>query len=441
MDITFRYRRWRYNHIDAVLANHKEGDSPFRLDFAFAYIAQRVLKVVHGLIGLNHLDYAAQLSFNTLMAIIPVFAIIFAIGKGFGFEENIANFCHQIFSNQRQVGDAIISLSHSYILYAQSGWFIGLTLIFMLYSVIMLIRNIEIVFNRVWNVAKNRSLQRTLVDYAAMIFAAPIFIILFSGMTVFFSSIIEWIPSYHLWGSFARVLMGYILPLLILWLFFVLLFIFVPNTKVKFIYSYIPAFLAAIFTALLQKFFLYFQFLFAGYNFIYGSLAALPLFLLWLQFSWYIILGFVELCHANQELDLEGNYEERKYSFVRSLENCAAVLRFFCERKRRGADVCDITLIQKSIQMPYPVLRSTLALLVEARLLSQCKDADDVDVDVYLLRVDSTLTYGHLIKAVANAPYLEASMGNNIPAEDRERVQENMNEFIEAMNRVPVYKS
>jgi membrane protein len=82
-----------------------------------AYLLQRLYMVYHDLFVQKHWGFAAQLTFNTMMAIIPVFAIIFAVGRGFGFEESIANWCREVFASQPQVAEAIVQLSTSYIHY------------------------------------------------------------------------------------------------------------------------------------------------------------------------------------------------------------------------------------------------------------------------------------------------------------------------------------
>ena len=183
MNISYRYQRWRLSHGDDMTGK----------------VADRLMMVVDGLVRLKHMDFAARLSFNTIMAIIPIFAIIFAVSKGFGFEEEVARVCKEFFASQPQVADAIISLAHSYIVYTHTGWFVGIALIFMLYTVIMLIRDIESVFNSIWHVKRERDFKRTIVDYVAMIFTVPFLLILFSGVSVFLSTILDHIPGFLLW--------------------------------------------------------------------------------------------------------------------------------------------------------------------------------------------------------------------------------------------------
>lgn len=390
MNISYRYQRWRLSHGDDMTGK----------------VADRLMMVVDGLVRLKHMDFAARLSFNTIMAIIPIFAIIFAVSKGFGFEEEVARVCKEFFASQPQVADAIISLAHSYIVYTHTGWFVGIALIFMLYTVIMLIRDIESVFNSIWHVKRERDFKRTIVDYVAMIFTVPFLLILFSGVSVFLSTILDHIPGFLLWEPATKFLVSLVLPLMVLWLFFMLTFMFVPNTKVQLRYVWIPALIAAMMIILLQKCYFYFQLLFTSYSIIYGSFAALPLFLLWVQISWYITLGCVELCHANQKLDTFGLSETSMPSIKQHIAECRQVFEYFCQRQKRGANSCDIDEIKKQTGLSYAVLQRVVPHMVKARLLSRTLNAEDVSKAVYILRCKAD---------ISDEQFLNAIIGTSIP--------------------------
>jgi membrane protein len=387
MNISYRYQRWRLSHGDDMTGK----------------VADRLMMVVDGLVRLKHMDFAARLSFNTIMAIIPIFAIIFAVSKGFGFEEEVARVCKEFFASQPQVADAIISLAHSYIVYTHTGWFVGIALIFMLYTVIMLIRDIESVFNSIWHVKRERDFKRTIVDYVAMIFTVPFLLILFSGVSVFLSTILDHIPGFLLWEPATKFLVSLVLPLMVLWLFFMLTFMFVPNTKVQLRYVWIPALIAAMMIILLQKCYFYFQLLFTSYSIIYGSFAALPLFLLWVQISWYITLGCVELCHANQKLDIYGMAETTP-SIEQHITECQRVFEFFCQRQLRGANVCDMDEMKQQTDLSYAALQRVVPHMVKARLLSRSLDAEDASKAVYTLRCKADISKQQFLNAIMKTP-------------------------------------
>jgi len=157
---------------------------PWREDFG-GYLLQRGYLLYQNLFVKRHWGFAAQLTFNTFMALIPAFAIIFAIGKGLGFEGYILSWCKYILSAQPQVYDAIVSLSESYIQYVHTRVFVIAGIAVMLWSVISLFMDIESVFNDIWGVKEDRPLQKRLIYYIAIIFCAPIVIILCSSFTIY----------------------------------------------------------------------------------------------------------------------------------------------------------------------------------------------------------------------------------------------------------------
>lgn len=376
----------------------REGCVTFR-DNPRVYLAQRAYMVFKGLFVERHWGYAAQLTFNTMMAIIPVFAVIFAVGRGFGFEGYITDWCRRLFASQPGVADAILTLVGSYIRYTHTGVVIGISLVFMLYSVIALFDNIETVFNGIWAVKKERSLGKAITDYVSVIFLVPLAIVLFSGLSVFFYSVLRHLPHFQLLTPLLRAAIGFALPLAVLTLFFTLMYVFVPNTKVRPSMVWFPALLAGLCIIGLQAAYLHFQILFASYSVIYGSLAALPLLLLWMQLSWFICIGFAELGRANQELADGHVGEDRRDSLREVVRKSIVVLALLARRQRRGAGPCTADDLLRETHYSYAQLMRSLDLLAEARLVARTHDADATEV--YLLNRDgSALGLGTALAAI-----------------------------------------
>lgn len=133
----FKRQIWRHSYV-------RFKDNPL------IYIAQRLYLVFNGLFVERHWGYAAQLTYNTLMALVPMFAAILAIARGFGFEDYIVEWCRQLFANQPNTAKVVLNLAKSYINYTHTGVILGISLVWMLYSVISLFNNIEAVFNGIW---------------------------------------------------------------------------------------------------------------------------------------------------------------------------------------------------------------------------------------------------------------------------------------------------
>ena len=232
----------------------------------------------------GHSDYAAQLSFSTILAIVPIFALILAIGRGFGLANYIENSVKDWLNSQPEVANFIIHFSNAYLEHARTGLFIGIGILFMLGSIISLIYNIEQVFDSIWQVKSKRSLRRIVSDYLSMIFVVPIILIILSGLSIIANTTNAELQQFIFLG----------------------LFIVMPNTHVKVVHALFPTALASLLMLMLQWAYVHSQIFLTSYNAIYGSLAALPLFMLWMHLSWYILLFCTELCYMSQNLD---NYD------------------------------------------------------------------------------------------------------------------------------------
>ena len=135
------------------------------------------------------MSQAAALTYSTLLSIVPILAVVFAIARGFGYSKYIEIWFRDTFSSQPQAAEVIIGFVNSYLIHTKSGVFLGIGLVFMLYTVLMLVSNIEHTFNEIWQVKKQRSFFRTFTDYVAMLFLFPILIVLASGISIFMATL------------------------------------------------------------------------------------------------------------------------------------------------------------------------------------------------------------------------------------------------------------
>ena len=169
-----------------------------------------------------------------------------------------------------------------------------------------LLGNIEDSFNDIWEVKKSRSFIRKFTDYFSILLIAPIFIIISGSITVIIQSQLDSIIHSTAWLKPIEHIVGLILRLFSLLLItglFTFLYVVLPNTKVKVKPAFYAAIVAAILFELLEFTYINFQIGVARYNAIYGSFAALPLFLIWVQYSWYVVLFGAELAYAYQHVD------------------------------------------------------------------------------------------------------------------------------------------
>ena len=248
---------------------------------------------------------ASALTYSTLLAIVPMLAVVFAIARGFGYNKYIEMWFRELLSSQPQVADAIVSFVNSYLIHTKSGIFLGVGLIFMLYTVLMLVNNVEETFNQIWQVNNSRPILRSFANYLAMFFLFPIIIVISTGLSIFMETVADKMDDIVILEPIVHKLFSFF-PFMLMSLLFIFLYVYMPNTKVRFSCAIIPGILAGIAMHLLQIAYIHSQIWVTGYNAIYGSFAALPLFMLWVQISWAICLFGAQLTYTNQNLNRIG---------------------------------------------------------------------------------------------------------------------------------------
>ena len=352
--------------------------------FFFYKLLKMLLLTVEWFLDKKMFVAAASLTYSTLLAIVPIIAVVFAIARGFGYNIYIEQWFRDSLSSQPQAAEIIISFVNSYLIHTKSGVFLGIGLLFMLWTVIMLIDNIEQVFNDIWQVNKPRSIYRTITDYTSMFFLAPIGIVVSSGLTLAVTSFAgNNLSETYVLGPLLRFLID-LTPFLLMSAVFVFLYVFMPNTKVNFSSAIVPGILAGCAMQGLQFAYIHSQIWVTGYNAIYGSFAALPLFLLWLQISWIICLFGANLCYTNQNLEdfaFRTNTSDlsHRYKLMLSLLLASRICKRFEEGER------PYTALELKLQTGVPIrmVHDLLNELVELNVISEVNTGDKGDDTYY----------------------------------------------------------
>jgi membrane protein len=266
---------------------------------------------------------ASALTFYSLLAVIPVAAIAFAIAKGFGLEANLKELIFEKFQSQEQVLTFMQTEAENALKATQGGYIAGVGMVILFWSVMSLLNHIESSFNHIWQIRSSRPWYRKFTDYLTIMLIAPVFIILSSSITVFVSTgLTEFISKAPILDFF-KPLISFLIkfaPYFISWLSLTILFIIIPNAKVKFVPALISGIIAGTILQVIQWLYIDLQFGITKLSAIYGSFAAVPLFIIWLQSSWIVVLLGAEISFANQnvsryELESEAlnisNYQKR----------------------------------------------------------------------------------------------------------------------------------
>ena len=370
--------------------------SPLR--FLLVEVAKKVLLAVRFFTAKRVMTKASALTYSTLLAIVPILAVVFAIARGFGYNKYIEMWFRDALSSQPQAADIIIGFVNSYLVHTRSGVFLGIGLLFMLYTVLMLVSNIEDAFNEIWQVKKSRSVFRTFTDYLAMFFIFPILIVLTSGLSIFIAAIADRMPDFLMLGSAVRFLID-LTPYVLMSAMFVALYVFMPNTKVELRSVIVPGVLAGIAMQGLQFVYIHSQIFLSSYNAIYGSFAALPLFMLWMQISWTICLFGAELCYTNQNLDFyDYDAHSGEISHRYKLMLCAVLMSRICRRFAEGKKPYSILELRQETSIPIRFVSDLLYELINAGLLTEVTSDEKSEESRFMPAEDiSNLTLGTMI--------------------------------------------
>ena len=305
---------------------------------------------------------AAALTYSTLIAIIPILALVFAIARGFGFDNIIEQQLQEGLGGMGEASTVILETVNTYLAQTKNGVFIGVGLILLFYSVLNLINSMEITFNRIWQVKKARSMYRRITDYCSMLLLIPVLLVLSGGLSIFTATVLKHIDDYTLLAPVGKFFIR-LIPFVLTWCMFTALYIFMPNTKVKFKHALVSGVLAGTAYQFFQFLYINGQLWVSRYNAIYGSFAALPLLLLWLQISWTICLFGAQLTYAGQNIR-NFSFDADTRNISRRYHDFVTVLIMSLIAKRFAAGVPPYTAEELSEEGEIPI-RLTRRILDE----------------------------------------------------------------------------
>ena len=314
---------------------------------------------------------ASSLTFYSLLSIIPVVAIAFAIAKGFGLDQNLQQLVAKEFQTQPEVLDWLLSVATNALQKTRGGPIAGVGVIILFWSAMSLLDQIESSFNHIWQIRSSRPWYRKFTDYLTIMLIAPVFLILSSSITVLDlsdfisrSSILDFLkPLFNFLLKFA--------PYLLTWFALTVLYIIIPNTKVKFVPALVSGIIAGTVLQILQWLYIDLQFGISKLSSIYGSFAAIPLFILWLQASWIILLLGAELSFANQNVSrYEYESEALNVSQYQKKALVLMIMNMIIRNFTVGEKPISAEDISGKLKIPVRLVRDILQDLNNAGLVS-----------------------------------------------------------------------
>ncbi len=319
---------------------------------------------------------ASVLTYYSLLNVVPVVAVAFAIAKGFGLEKLIEKQILQMADKanwQADITTQILSFSHKLLEQAKGGLIAGVGVALLFWTVISILGKIEESLNDIWEVKKSRTLVRKFSDYIAMMVFAPVLFIISSSATVLVASQVKVIVNkLALLGVFSKIifLLLNLLPYVSIWILLTMLYLIMPNTKIPIRSAILGGIAAGTITQIVQWIYIKFQIGAASYGAIYGSFAALPLFLAMLQMSWMIVLFGAEIAYANEHYETFGFHPD--YSRMSVSSKKLLMLRVFhllTKKFSLGEKPLSVSQIAHTLEIPVRLVRQLLHELSEVGLV------------------------------------------------------------------------
>ena len=364
---------------------------------------------------------ASALTFYTLLSIVPIAAMAFGIAKGFGFEKLLEKQLMANMAGYEEIVTNVITFARSLLENTKGGAVAGVGVIILFWTVMKVLGNIELSFNEIWGIKTPRSIGRKFSDYLSIILICPFLLIMSSSITVFITSQVKLVTDkIALLGAVSPLIFFLLklLPYCTLWILFTFIYIFMPNTKVNFKSGLLAGIAAGTIYQLVQWAYITFQVGVAKYNAIYGSFAALPLFLAWLQISWLVVLFGAEISFAHQNVDtyeFEPDCLNISYSFKKLIT--LQIAHSLVDSFRKGDKALSATDISHRLDMPVRLVRQILYELIKVGIVSEVKQEGNSTVAYQPAQDIEKLT----IEGVINT--LEKHGSDNIPISDTQELK------------------
>ena len=351
---------------------------------------------VQGLSSHGTMVRSAALTFYTLMSLVPVVALVFAVVKGFGLAEGLEQNLYEVLPQSPEVIDYVVGFAQKALARTQGGWVALVGVLTLFWAVIKVFGSIEDAFNNIWEVRSTRSAARKYGDYIAVVVVAPILWVISSSMGNYAAEILG------VAGSPTLEVLSRAGSLVVAWVMFTFIYVVLPSTKVRFTAALTAGVVAGTAFVLFQWGYVYLQRWMTSYNAIYGSFAALPLFLLWMQISWEILLLGGELSFAYQNV---ARFDEERESLLVSYD-CrrklmVGVMLLVSRAFRDGRGAVSFSEIRDRLDVPTRIMNNILYTLVQARMLSEIRtEGTEYDLEYAPARDISTLRVYDILSAV-----------------------------------------
>jgi membrane protein len=335
---------------------------------------------------------ASALTYYSILSIVPIVAVVFGIAKGFGVQEEFLSEVTNAFPAQQDIMLQVVVFARNLLDTTSGGLIAGLGLVFLFWSVLSVMMNIETTLNDIWEVQTPRTWVRRFTDYFSILLLAPFGIILVSTINVFIQTqlqnFIYWVGLSGFLASMTDFAIG-LIPVLLLSLLFSIFYMVMPNARVSFKSAFYAGLIAGIAFQVVQSVYIGFQIGVSRANAIYGSFAALPLFLIWMHISWNVVVtgGIIAFVHQNFDRKKD-MFAGRKLSHREWLSYQLWQLFLIAERFKSHQQPLTSLELSEKVGLPSTIVQKMLKDLTTTGYVTIQQSDQEVDPKRYVPAFD-----------------------------------------------------
>ena len=414
-----------------------DGLSPLRT-LAIRFL-RTFLIAVSGFIEHRSTAQASILTYYSVLNIVPLVAVVFAIAKGFGLDKLVENYILQMAANanwQSHVTEQLLMFARSFLKQAKGGVIAGIGVVLLFWTVISILGKIEDSFNAVWGVTKSRTILRKFTDYMAILILTPVLFAIASSLTVLVAGevglIVQKIKLLGVFSPLISFLLKF-LPYVSLWLLLTVLYTIMPNTRVPLMSAIIGGIVAGTLVQIAQWLYITFQIGVASHGAIYGSLAAVPLLFGWLQTSWMIVLFGLEIAYAREHSEtygLQPGYADLSISSKKIM--ILSIFNLIGQRFSAGEKPLSAREVAKELKIPLALVQELIGNMIRANLVAEVMDEKNYGGRFQPARSIEDLTMQDVLRAYEGSVILP-----RLSSEETGRISDRFRQLSDAAVNLP----
>lgn len=345
-----------------------------------------VSSCVRSFIANDEFLWASALTYTTALSIVPILALAFSVLKGFGYSDELQPMLEQYLAlGSPEASKQLMSFINN-VNAAALGSAGGA---FLLVTVITTLGTVERAFNAIFRVPESRSYARKFTDYISVLLTVPLFIVAGIALSGLVSA--RLIPVHAA---------AQLTPYIFAWAGFFFLFTFFPYTRVSWRAALIGSFVSAVAFQLVQYGYVHFQVGVSRYRAIYGALATVPIFLVWLYIAWIIVLFGAELTAAVQRGVPAFALAPQSPEFPRLLALLAMIR--LAENQDGGGVAVSYESLAAEMRSGLDTIEPILDRLKQAGLIVENLEGENALARrIYLCRAPAAITVEEILEPVA----------------------------------------